>query len=307
MLSQSSRLHPRPQQALLAQGQNRGAQTSVDAQKQNTRAKEGSKGQTTVFDIVRLAFSAGEKAAESALNKASSAKDPDHKAVQKALKDFRFEFEKLLNEAESWDESFVKWPYLKAFQATQDFFRKIWSEGEGRTKPSSELYNCATLVDILRQGRFKTINHIVVIGLEDPQLGNVVDKLYPLLNREIEPEQVVLAKQEPAFRQIHVIGRIRHFYKNERKVDLKIDIADHKFTTGFKDVLQEKSLGFNITPNAQNKCSKTTLLYDVRWGEQDLQELIKNLKKQGELPAAILTRDDSIRLCPEARDPPIAP
>jgi hypothetical protein len=295
------------------------AQMSGDAQKQKSAKDSPKDPYLKALEVARKPFEAAQTECHSAWKKSlgeakpsseGASKDPYLKAFEAAQKASRSVFEKGLSEARAEYERFSKDPYLKAFQVSQDFCRDIWRKGMGDARPSSELHDCATLVDILGQARFSQIEKIVVIGLEDPHLENVRKKLPLLQNGEIEPDGLGVSWEQAAFfRKIQVIGRIRHLYQDKRQVHLRIEVEDNGFTEQFKKVLQQKVLGFeiNITPNAKGSCSQTTLLYDVRWAERALQDVIEALACWRRLPAAVLARNESIKLHPECRDPTIAP
>lgn len=209
---------------------------------------------------------------------------------------------------------FEKYPHLKPFQVSQDHLHSQWNKGTGSTKPSSELYDYATLVKDLRNRKLKTIKQIVVVGLDDPELKNVQKKMDLQSGKIFSGNPGLSDKQIHFFEQIPVLEKIQSPYKHKHNIDLRVEVVGRDLPEGFKTVLKQGLLGIkmNIRPDAKMKCSETagTLLYDIRWpedvkpGEKSVVRLLATWKED-ELPLAVLAPSESINVdkdCEESKE-----
>lgn len=183
----------------------------------------------------------------------------------------------------------------RIFEACMEACRSGWKDNFRPWKPWSEL-DCQTLVDIMSQGRFSEIDHILVLGLGNMDLEYVRDAL--------EMNKAFLLKHHhyEFFSIIQVVKRLERLFKGNHET-VRLEVEDQGFTPETRGGLE--GLGVNIIPASQGgvfgNASPTTLVYDARRFQTDLQKHIKDNWERNDglnskLPAAVITDRMSVRL-----------
>lgn len=191
-------------------------------------------------------------------------------------------------------------PTVKTFKAAMEACLSAQKKDWYPWKPSSE-FDCDTLVDIMDQGRFSKIDHILILGLGNFDLGNVRHKL------ENKLEVIIQYYQDVYFTRIQVCKRLKRLFEEKNSRPVRLEAEDQGYTADTKRGL--KSLGITIISASQRgafgNATPTTLVYDARKDQTDIRMHIEDFWDQNKdpnsdralsLPVAVITHWDSIKL-----------
>lgn len=184
----------------------------------------------------------------------------------------------------------------RLFEACMEACRSGWKDNFRPWTPWSELDRQA-LVDIMSQGRFSEIDHILVLGLSDVDLKYVREAL------EVEKEKFILKHHHYEFFSIiQVVKRLEQLFEGNHET-IRVEVEDQEFTPETREGLE--ALGVKVIPASQGgifgNASSSTLVYDARRFQTGLQRHIKyswepNDGPNPRLPAAVITDKRSVWL-----------